>query len=97
MKQIFDDLSQQISEITTKKYSTSFSLGIKCLHSDLHKPIYSIYGFVRFADEIVFFAKESVASWPTFDVEVRSTLEINTEFAVLSDPEKEIREIFQSL
>ena len=53
MKQIFDDLSQQISEITTKKYSTSFSLGIKCLHSDLHKPIYSIYGFVRFADEIV--------------------------------------------
>ena len=53
MKQLFDDLSQQISEITTKKYSTSFSLGIKCLHSDLHKPIYSIYGFVRFADEIV--------------------------------------------
>lgn len=53
MKQLFDDLSQQISEITTKKYSTSFSLGIKCLHADLHKPIYSIYGFVRFADEIV--------------------------------------------
>ena len=53
MKQIFDDLSQQISEITTKKYSTSFSLGIKCLDSKLHKPIYSIYGFVRFADEIV--------------------------------------------
>jgi para-nitrobenzyl esterase len=51
----------------------------------------------RFADEIVFFAKESVASWPTFDVEARSTLEINTEFVVLSDPEKEIREIFQSL
>jgi para-nitrobenzyl esterase len=51
----------------------------------------------RFADEIVFFAKESVASWPTFDVEVRSTLEINAEFVVLSDPEKEIREIFQSL
>lgn len=53
MKQLFDDLSQKISEITTKKYSTSFSLGIKCLNSDLHKPIYSIYGFVRFADEIV--------------------------------------------
>ena len=47
MKQIFDDLSQQISEITTKKYSTSFSLGIKCLHSDLHKPIYSIYGLCK--------------------------------------------------
>jgi 15-cis-phytoene synthase len=53
MKKLFDDLSQQISEITTKKYSTSFSLGIKCLNSELHKPIYSIYGFVRFADEIV--------------------------------------------
>jgi 15-cis-phytoene synthase len=42
-----------MSELTTKRYSTSFSLGISLLHKDLHKPIYSIYGFVRFADEIV--------------------------------------------
>jgi len=42
-----------MSELTTKRYSTSFSLGISFLHKDLQKPIYSIYGFVRFADEIV--------------------------------------------
>lgn len=53
MKQIFDTLSFDMSEITTKRYSTSFSLGIRFLAKDLHRPIYSIYGFVRFADEIV--------------------------------------------
>jgi phytoene/squalene synthetase len=42
-----------MSALTTKRYSTSFSLGISFLSKDLHKPIYSIYGFVRFADEIV--------------------------------------------
>jgi phytoene/squalene synthetase len=53
MKQLFDDISQEMSALTTKRYSTSFSLGISFLNKDLHKPIYSIYGFVRFADEIV--------------------------------------------
>jgi phytoene/squalene synthetase len=53
MKQIFDNLSQDMSKMTTRRYSTSFSLGIRFLNKDLHKPIYSIYGFVRFADEIV--------------------------------------------
>ena len=53
MKQIFDNLIQDMSKMTTRRYSTSFSLGIRFLNKDLHKPIYSIYGFVRFADEIV--------------------------------------------
>lgn len=53
MKRIFDDLSYEASKITTKRYSTSFSLGIRFLNKKLHKPIYAIYGFVRFADEIV--------------------------------------------
>lgn len=53
MKQLFDDVSQEMSQLTTKRYSTSFSLGISFLATELHKPIYSIYGFVRFADEIV--------------------------------------------
>jgi len=53
MKQLFDDISQEMSALTTKRYSTSFSLGISFLQKSLHKPIYSIYGFVRFADEIV--------------------------------------------
>ena len=53
MKKLFDDLSERFSEITTNTYSTSFSLGIKMLDRKFHKPIYNIYGFVRFADEIV--------------------------------------------
>jgi len=53
MKQLFDTISHEMSQLTTKRYSTSFSLGISFLHKDLHKPIYGIYGFVRFADEIV--------------------------------------------
>ena len=53
MKTIFDKVSNNCSEITTKAYSTSFSLGIKVLDKRLHNSIYGIYGFVRFADEIV--------------------------------------------
>ncbi len=53
MKSIFDNLSHDISEMTTKRYSTSFSMGISRLSKDLHKAIYGIYGFVRFSDEIV--------------------------------------------
>lgn len=53
MKELFDTLCEVTSKITTQKYSTSFSLGIKFLSKDLQQPIYNIYGFVRFADEIV--------------------------------------------
>ncbi|MDX1652900.1 MAG: phytoene/squalene synthase family protein [Brumimicrobium sp.] len=53
MKKLFDNLSSEISKKTTRKYSTSFSLGIRFLKKDLRKPIYNVYGFVRFADEIV--------------------------------------------
>ena len=53
MKSTFDKLSIEISELTTKTYSTSFSFGIKMLAKKFHNPIYSIYAFVRFADEIV--------------------------------------------
>lgn len=53
MKERFDRLSATCSKITTRLYSTSFSLGINFLAKDLRGPIYAIYGFVRFADEIV--------------------------------------------
>lgn len=53
MKSIFDEVSAYCSRKTTTTYSTSFSWGIKLLHDPLRVPIYSIYGFVRFADEIV--------------------------------------------
>ena len=53
MKHIFDEVSNECSKLTTIAYSTSFSLGIRVLEKKLHNPIYGIYGFVRFADEIV--------------------------------------------
>jgi phytoene synthase len=53
MMDLFHEVSQDCSRITTEKYSTSFSSAIRLLHKDLHVPIYNIYGFVRFADEIV--------------------------------------------
>lgn len=53
MMQLFLNVSHLCSKITTEQYSTSFSSAIKLLHKDLRTPIYNIYGFVRFADEIV--------------------------------------------
>ncbi len=53
MKALYDQISVKTSTIITKKYSTSFSLGIRFLHKRFHNPIYSIYGYVRVADEIV--------------------------------------------
>jgi len=50
---IFHTVSHECSRITTQRYSTSFSSAIKLLHRDIQGPIYDIYGFVRFADEIV--------------------------------------------
>ena len=53
MISLFNELSQICSKATTEKYSTSFSSAINLLHPDIRTPIYNIYGFVRFADEIV--------------------------------------------
>lgn len=53
MKHLFDELSYSVSKITTKKYSTSFSLGILALKPSIRSAIYAIYGYVRLADEIV--------------------------------------------
>jgi phytoene/squalene synthetase len=53
MKALFDDISERTSRMVTNSYSTYFSLGVKFLGKKFHNPIYAIYGFVRFADEIV--------------------------------------------
>jgi len=53
MMQLFHQVSQFCSRHTTEQYSTSFSSAIRLLHEELRQPIYNIYGFVRFADEIV--------------------------------------------
>ena len=53
MIQLFHSVSGLCSKITTRQYSTSFSNAIALLHKDIRQPVYNIYGFVRFADEIV--------------------------------------------
>ena len=53
MKKIFDSVSNDCSKIVTESYSTSFSLATKMIHNSIRNDIYNIYGFVRFADEIV--------------------------------------------
>jgi len=51
--ELFHKVSQECSRVVTKRYSTSFSSAIRLLHKDLRASIFNIYGFVRFADEIV--------------------------------------------
>ena len=53
MKELFDQISEECSKNVTKSYSTSFSLATKMLSNSIRQDIYNIYGFVRFADEIV--------------------------------------------
>ena len=53
MKEVFDLVSFDCSKLVTKRYSTSFSMGTSLLGSEIKRHIYNIYGFVRFADEIV--------------------------------------------
>ncbi|MBT8280135.1 MAG: phytoene/squalene synthase family protein [Muriicola sp.] len=53
MKSIFDQVSYECSKTVTQSYSTSFALATKMLAPSIRKDIYNIYGFVRFADEIV--------------------------------------------
>ncbi|MBL7925200.1 MAG: phytoene/squalene synthase family protein [Bacteroidia bacterium] len=50
---LYNNVCNQLSKRITWNYSTSFTLGIRTLHRSLHDPIYSIYGYVRLADEIV--------------------------------------------
>lgn len=53
MKGLFDQVSHQCSKLVTETYSTSFSLATRILSNNIRQDIYNIYGFVRFADEIV--------------------------------------------
>lgn len=53
MKSIFDAVSGTCSKAVTNAYSTSFSMATKMLAPSIRQDIYNIYGFVRFADEIV--------------------------------------------
>ena len=54
MENLFDSVSQDCSRLVTNAYSTSFSMATKMLDSSIRNHIYNLYGFVRFADEIVY-------------------------------------------
>ncbi|MEO1713157.1 MAG: phytoene/squalene synthase family protein [Bacteroidota bacterium] len=53
MLKLFNDVCNECSQLITNRYSTSFSMGIKAFDPRFRTPIYAVYGFVRFADEIV--------------------------------------------
>ena len=53
MQDLYSQTAFDCSKLITNTYSTSFSLGIKTLNKKYHESIYAIYGFVRYADEIV--------------------------------------------
>jgi phytoene/squalene synthetase len=65
------------SRITTRNYSTSFSLGVRMLSPKYREGIYSIYGFVRYADEIVdtFFDQDQKTIFEEFRQETYKAIE----------------------
>ncbi len=76
MKSIFDDVSYACSKNVTKTYSTSFSSAVRMLGSSIQQDIYNIYGFVRFADEIVdsFHDYDKVELFDIFEVDLANAL-----------------------
>ena len=77
MKGIFDLVSNKTSTLVTKEYSTSFSLATKLLGKTIRQDIYNIYGFVRFADEIVdsFHGYDQATLFNEFEVQLYKALE----------------------
>lgn len=53
MMKLYNETCRSCSELITKAYSTSFSMGIRMFAPRFRQPIAAVYGFVRFADEIV--------------------------------------------
>src|SRR6476469_7503645 len=74
---LFHKVSYDCSRVVTENYSTSFSSAIQLLHKDLRVPIYNIYGFVRFADEIVdtFHQHNKIGLLDQFKVETFDAIE----------------------
>jgi len=77
MKAIFDNVSNDCSKIVTQSYSTSFALATKMLGSSIREHIYNIYGFVRFADEIVdtFHEYDKKSLFENFEANLHRALE----------------------
>jgi phytoene/squalene synthetase len=81
MKSIFDQVSFDCSKHVTKSYSTSFSSAVRMLAPSIREDIYNIYGFVRFADEIVDsfhdYDKETLFTLFEHDLQSALTLKIS--------------------
>lgn len=77
MKYLFDTISFECSRNVTKSYSTSFSAAVKMLAPNIRQDIYNIYGFVRFADEIVdtFHDYNKVLLFEMFENDLKSALD----------------------
>ena len=75
--ELFDQTTYECSKLITQRYSTSFTLGIKTLDKKFHLPIYAIYGFVRYADEIVdtFYENDQVALLKRFKQDTYQAIE----------------------
>ena len=75
---LYNETCFACSKIITNKYSTSFSLGIKAFSKELQYPIYAIYGFVRYADEIVdtFHDQDKAYLISKFRVDTREAIEL---------------------
>jgi 15-cis-phytoene synthase len=77
MKSLFDTVSYDCSKIVTKSYSTSFSSAVKMLSPSIRQDIYNVYGFVRFADEIVdsFHDYDKVDLFKNFEEDLKKALD----------------------
>ncbi|MBP6230171.1 MAG: phytoene/squalene synthase family protein [Paludibacteraceae bacterium] len=75
--ELYNEIAFRTSKMVTKTYSTSFSIAITCLPKETKKAIYAVYGFVRFADEIVdtFDKKQQRSLIQDFENEYLKTLE----------------------
>ncbi len=78
MKSIFDKVSKGCSKLVTTSYSTSFSMATKMLADSIRQDIYNIYGFVRFADEIVdtFHEYDKAVLFDKFSQDLEDALEM---------------------
>ncbi len=76
MKSLFDIVSNDCSKIVTKSYSTSFSSAVKMLAPSIRQDIYNVYGFVRFADEIVdsFHDYDKTFLFESFETDLKNAL-----------------------
>ncbi|MAS52847.1 MAG: phytoene synthase [Flavobacteriales bacterium] len=78
MIHLFDEVAYECSQKVTNGYSTSFSSAVRMLAPSIRPAIHSIYGFVRFADEVVdtFHDKDKKLLLDKFEWDLYQSLEM---------------------